>query len=224
MNIRMVGILVRKDLRLVLLPVLVYFVIGLAAIGMMAVESKAAFYGGSVLLITALIALGFHPPVATVIGERKDKTLAFVMSMPLTPRDYTWGKLAASLIVFFVPWAVLLLVVIAVIAGYPGMPDGLIPYSSILFGAIATSALLILAVSIVTESLQWAIVTQVVCNLAFQGVMYGASNMDSVKSTINGDAIVWAQPVLLVLGLEAALCGLMLVATLWLQSHKTDFI
>ncbi len=224
MNTRMIAILIRKDVRLVLLPVLLYLLVGAAAIGMMGIAGEGWFYAGSVLLITALIALGFHPAMATVIGERKDQTLAFIMSMPISPTDYTWAKLIANLLLFFIPFALLAGGVVAMNLASPGMPDGLIPYSAILFCYLAACAMLILAVAIVSESMQWTIIIQVMCNLGLQGIMYGASHMESVKATMLGDTVVWSTPVLLFIGIELALPLLALAATLWLQSRKTDFI
>lgn len=224
MNTRMIAILIRKDIGLTLLPVLAYTLLGAVAIGMTGIERHAWFYGGSVLLITALIALGFHPAMATVVGERKDQTLAFVMSMPMTPTDYTCAKLAANLLLFLVPWALLLAGSMAMIAMRPAMPDGLMPFSAIVFGYLAACAMLILAVAVVTESMQWTIVVQVACNLGLQGVMYGASNIASVKSTMHGNTVVWSEPVLLFIGIEIGLSLLLLGATFWLQSRKTDFI
>jgi len=103
MSTRMVGILIRKDLALMALPALGYLFGGAVGIGLMAIEGRAWFNAGAILLISALFGLGFHPCMATVIGERKDKTLAFIMSMPITPAEYTLAKIGANLLVFFVP-------------------------------------------------------------------------------------------------------------------------
>lgn len=224
MNTKMIGILIRKDLRLLLVPVLFYLAVGVVSIGMMGVERHAWFYAGSILLITALIGLGFHPTMATIVGERKEQTLAFVMSMPITPADYTWSKVAANLLMFFVPWALLLVACASLIVARPSMPDGLIPYAVILFGAIAAGAVLILAVAIATESLQFTIATQIVCNLAFQAVMYAASNATGIKANMKGETIVWNASVYQFIGTELAIAAVALAAMLWLQSRKTDFI
>ena len=224
MNTHMIRILVRKDLRLVTLPVLCYLAAGLVSIGIMSVEQHAWFYAGSVLLITSMIALGFHPPMATVVGERKEQTLAFVMSMPITPADYTWSKLVANLMLFFIPWAILLAATIGLILLRPSLPDGLIPYSSILFGAIASSAVVILCIGIVSESLHWTIGTQIASNLLFQAVMYAASTTPAIKATMNGELVDWNAPALAFLGIELAIAVIALPVTLWLQSRKTDFL
>ncbi|HEY0063855.1 MAG TPA: hypothetical protein VGC21_17190 [Telluria sp.] len=224
MNINMIRILMLKDLRLLQVPVLFYSAVGLIAISMIDGNQQAWFYAGSVLLITALMALGFHPTMASVVGERKDQTLAFVMSMPITLTDYTWSKLLVNLLLFFIPWTLLLAATIALILARPSLPDGLIPYACILFGAIAAGAVLILSIGIVSESMYWTIATQIACNLGFQAIMYAASNADAIKATMTGNTVDWNLTVLTFLATQTGIALVAIAATLWLQSRKTDFI
>ncbi|SHH10974.1 hypothetical protein [Massilia sp. CF038] len=224
MNIHMIRILILKDLRLLLVPALLYSALGIAAVCMLGVAQQAFFYGGTVLLITAMMALGFHPPMATVVGERKEHTLAFIMSMPITPADYTCSKLLVNMVLFFLPWSALVATTFATIVARSSLPDGLIPYASILFGTVALSAVLILCVGIVTESMQWTIATQIISNLAFQAVMYAASNASDIKASMTGDTIVWSATALTFLAVQLGTAVLAICATLWLQARKTDFI
>ena len=224
MNTRMIQILIRKDIRLVMTPALLYLAAGAASLALMAIKTHATFYAGSVLLITSLIALGFHPSMATVIGERKEKNLAFVMSMPIAPTDFTIAKLAANLLVFFVPWTLLLIGCAVLITTHPTIPDGLLPFSLIQFGSIAVGAVLILCVAIASESMQLTIACQIAGNLAFQFIMYASSNTPTIKGAMNSDTVVWSGAVMGYLGSYAVLAVLMLVATVWLQSRKTDFL
>ncbi len=224
MNMHMVQILIRKDIRLVMTPALLYFAAGAASLALMGIKTHATFYAGSVLLITALIALGFHPAMATIIGERKEKNLAFVMSMPITPTDFIVAKLAANLLVFFIPWTLLLIGCSILINTHPTIPDGLLPFSLIQFGSIAVGAVLILCVAIASESMQLTIACQIAGNLAFQFIMYASSNTPAIKDAMNSDTVVWSGAVLGYLGSYAALAALMLIGTVWLQSRKTDFL
>jgi ABC-2 type transport system permease protein len=223
MNARMVRILVRKDLHLVAAPALGYLAAGTLALGMMAMPGQGFYYAGVVLLITALMALGFHPAIMTAAGERKGQTLAFVMSMPITPADYTVAKLAVNLLVFFVPWTLLLAGCAAVIHAMPSLPDGMIPLAVILFGVIGASAVVILCVALVTESMGLTILVQVASNMAFQGVIYSASNHPVIKAQMTGDAILWSGPVLAYLGAYVAIACSALAAAVWRQSRKTAF-
>lgn len=224
MSTNMRWILVRKDIDLVAAPALAYFGIGVLALAMMAVPGEGTYYAGVIVLITALMALGFHPAIATAVGERKSQTLAFVMSMPVTPADYTAAKLVVNLLVFFVPWTVLLLGCTTLFRLQSGLADGLIPFAVILFGAIAANAVVILCVGMATESVPVTILTQVASNMAFQAVMYTASHDPVIAADMAGSVARWSAPVLTWLGAEAVVILFALAATLWVQSRKTSFL
>ena len=53
---------------------------------------EGSFYAGCILLFTVLISLGIHLAMLTVVEERTQQTLPFVMSLPISPRDYTVAK------------------------------------------------------------------------------------------------------------------------------------
>ena len=224
MNTTMIRILIRKDLHLVAAPALTYFAAGVLALGLMATPGRGFYYAGAVLLITALMALGFHPAIATAVGERKGQTLAFVMSLPITPTDYTAAKLACNLLVFFGPWTVLLLGCTTLIHTLAALPDGLIPFATILFCVIAANSVVILCVGMATESIPLTIVTQVASNLAFQAVMFSASNHPIIGAQMAGDTAIWSAPVLAYLSTLGIIIVLALATTIWLQSRKTSFI
>lgn len=223
MNPHMIRILIAKDLRLAALPALLYLAAGLAAAGMMAVGEPMWMHAGGILMISALMALGFHPVMATTVRERKDQTLAFVMSMPITPADYTLSKLAANMLLFFVPWTILLLACVKVIGSTPEIPDGLVPYSTILFGYLGASAVLILGVSVVSESMQLTIAAQICCNLGFQAIVYASSHDPVISATMYGEAAVWSSPVLAYASAFLCVSLLIVLASLWLQSRKRSF-
>lgn len=224
MNATMIHHLLRKDLRLVYKPALGYFIGGLVSIMLFAMESKGAFYAGMVLMISALITLGVHPAIATVVNERKEGTLAFVMSLPISPRDYMWSKLIFNLLIFFVPWTVLLLGTCALFAWRDGIPDGLIPFVVVLFGAISVNAVLILGVAVVSESMEKTIITMAACNLAFHGVTYVAANLTPMQKHMQGPVAVWDASAFAFLAAFALIVAATFAATLWLQSRKTDFL
>ena len=43
--------------------------------------------------------------MATVVEERTDQTLPFVMSLPISAAEYTTAKILANLLIFLIPWA-----------------------------------------------------------------------------------------------------------------------
>lgn len=224
MNATMIRLLMRKDLHMVMLPVLGYVLCGLLSVVLLGLENKAAFYAGVVLLITALVVLGVHPTISTVVHERKEGTLAFALSLPLSPRDYVCSKVLFNLLVYFVPWTVILALTCGLFAWQDAVPDGLIPLTVILFSAIATEAVLILSVAVATESMEKTIGTMAACNLLFHGVFYGAGNAAGITATLHGPVAVWNGTVFAFLGAFLAISAASLALMFWRHSKKTDFI
>ena len=85
------------------------------------------FFMGSIMFITMLVALGNHQLSVTMINERKEQTLAFVMSLPVSPADYAMAKFLSNMVLFFVPWLLLVMVTTGVILLTP-LPDGLLAF------------------------------------------------------------------------------------------------
>src|SRR3546814_6739772 len=70
--------------------------------------------------------------------ERKEQTLAFVMSLPVSPLDFTVSKLAGNVLTFAVPFVVLLGGTLAVVLFTP-LPDGLFVYALLIFAYLLRS-------------------------------------------------------------------------------------
>src|SRR3546814_7883125 len=83
--------------------------------------------------------------------ERKEQTLAFVMSLPVSPLDFTVSKLAGNVLTFAVPFVVLLGGTLAVVLFTP-LPDGLFVYALLIFAYLLFAYAVSLAVAMSVES------------------------------------------------------------------------
>lgn len=220
----MVGRLIRKDWYFHRWAILAYIGAGALALTLVGIGGEGAFYIGSTLLITVLISVGIHLPMATVVEERKNQTLPFVMSLPISASEYTLAKVVANLLIILVPWLTLLVGTVVVIASRETAPDGLIPFAIILMVEILAGSCLILAVALVSESMGWSIAAIVFGNLFFQGFLYYVAHIPSVASAIEGPSAVWNRAEVTLLAAELAAIALILGLTFFLQSRKTDFI
>jgi ABC-type transport system involved in multi-copper enzyme maturation permease subunit len=223
-NTAMVRRLILKDWYFHRWAILAYIVTGAIALGLVAKGGEGAFYLGSVLLITVLIAVGIHLPMATVVEERKEQTLAFVMSLPISSQEYTTAKVLGNLLIFLVPWLTLMAGTVFVIAGRQALPNGLIPFAAILLVEILASTCLILGVALVSESQGWTIGAIVFGNLLFQGFLYYVSHIPSVAAAMQSPTAVWNSAEITLLVVEVAAIALILGLTFYLQSRKTDFL
>ncbi|MDX1998931.1 MAG: hypothetical protein SF066_14540 [Thermoanaerobaculia bacterium] len=224
MNRSLVAALIQKDWYFNRWPIAAYGALGLAAAWGLGLPSETAFFASGVLLITALISIGIHLTMVTVVYERQQQTLAFVMSLPVSPRQYTLAKLAANLAIFGTAWAAITLATVAVIAHRSWVPDGLIPYALTILLQLFVGYLLTLSVAIVSESMAWTIGAIVVGNLLVQAVMFTLGRVPAVAAVLKTDTVRWAAPIPTILATEVAVMVVLVALTFWLQSRKTDFL
>ena len=150
-----------------------------ATLGIIATGAKVAFLIGLILLIMVIISIGAQMAVATIVTERKEQTLPFVMSLPISYREYTASKIWGNLIIFLVPWVTMVLSSFGLLLWSPSS-RGLLPYTAIMSTEILLSTYLILAVALITESQGWTVAAIMVGNLAVNGL--GMSSPTSAAS------------------------------------------
>lgn len=224
MNIEMIKRLVRKDWHFMRWALAAYVVAGVLSLVPIAFGGQGAFFAGSIALITVIISIGIHLTMQTVVQERSEHTLAFVMTLPVSPIDYTIAKLLANVLIFGTAWLILLIATIAVIASRGALPDGLIPFATAILMQLLAGYCLLLAVAIVSESMGWTIGAIIIGNLALQGVMYALGNTPAIEQANRTDVLVWSQPITGLLLAYLIAIVVMLALTFHLQSRKTDFL
>ena len=79
MNSVMIRHLVLKDLYFSRGVIAFYLVAGIVSLPIVGPGGGAMFYVGSILLIVTLLSLGMHLVIASIIHERKEHTLPFVI-------------------------------------------------------------------------------------------------------------------------------------------------
>jgi ABC-2 type transport system permease protein len=222
MSYKMVQRLILKDWYFLRYPIVGYLLGGALSLALVRFGGSAASFAGSILLVTILISVGIHLAMLTVINERKEQTLSFVMSLPISSQEYTIAKILANLLIFLVPWVTLLVGALALL--WIGNAGGLIPFTTIILTEIFVSYCLILGVALVSESQNWTVGAIVVGNLSLNGVLYYVSHVPSIAIAMKGHAVVWDRAPVTILILEIAAIGLLLGLTLFFQNRKTDFL
>lgn len=224
MNVAMVKRLILKDWYFQRWAIGGGIAIGALAVALVGSGNDAAGYVGFVLLVSVLITVGVQLAMSTVLLERKEQTLAFVMSLPISAREYTTAKLVGNLSMFFVLWATLLGASVAVILSRESLPDGVVPLTIILLTEIFASTCVLVGVTLVSESQAWSISTLIAGNLFFNFFIFWVSRIPSIAAASKANVIVWDATVLSLLGAEAAAIVIALGLTFVLQDRKTDFI
>lgn len=222
MNRSVVRRLVLKDLRLHRLQIILSLAAGAAALALLETKREVPVVLGAVWFFVALIVLACMLPISNVVNERKNHNLAFVMSLPVSSRQYAAAKMASTFGMYFVPWA--LLVVGALLLIGTGFPHGAIPVAVVLTGLVLLGFCLIAGVSIVSDSEGWTTAAIVVCNSSYGISWYLIIRVPATAKQMSGANAVWSPRLLTILAAECALVVLSLALTFFFQSRKKDFI
>ena len=218
-----VGKLVYKDLYLCRVIIVGAIVTGLVALAI-AVTSRIGFAVGGVMLVTSIMVSGIFVAAGAVMGERKDKSLLFTLSLPLSTAQFARAKLIAVLLGFIIPWVVLTAAALLCIVLIPYMPNGMIVYALVVLGFFLTVYCLFLSVLLSTDSEGWMGVGIVGLNLGISFFMMGVGTMTSIGKNASGAVPVWSTEALTILALEAAAIVLAFVLIFFFQSRKRDFV
>jgi ABC-2 type transport system permease protein len=223
MNRALVGRLIMKDWYLNWGTLAVIALAGSLSIGVLYLRGETtAFLGFSAALIAAIF-LSILLPMQTVVNERKKQNLPFVMSLPISPMEYTTAKVLGNLSAFLVVWLAIVIGVVGTIAR-AGVHGGLIPVALVVALAPFVAFCLLLAVAIVLESETWAMVMMGTCNLSYTYTWFYLLRVPGLKEDLRSPVAVWSQPIVSILGVELAMIVLALGLTFYLQSRKRDFI
>jgi ABC-2 type transport system permease protein len=223
MNFKMVQRLILKDWYLQRWMIIASLLCGVGSLAIIAQGSNIAFLLGLILLITVLISIGAHLAVSTMVQERKDQTLPFVMSLPISYREYTAAKILGHLVIFLLPWLVLAVGSVALLAISP-KSQGLIPYTAIMSTEILVSTCLVAAVALITESQAWTIAAIMLGNIAINVVGYLVAHVKSIADTMFGPNLRWTGAATALLFLEFAIIVMLVSGTFFVQSRKKDFL
>jgi ABC-2 type transport system permease protein len=224
MNYSMIKRLILKDWYLQRWTILASVVAGAGTLALIAKGGKVGFLLGVIALVTVLIAVGAQLATSTIVQERKDQTLPFVMSLPISYREYTASKILGNLLIFLVPWLTLVLGSFALILATPEIPHGLVPFVAIMSTEILVSTCLVAGAALITESQGWTVGAVITGNLALNGFGYYVAHVPSIAKGMWSAPIGWTRAASGLLAAEITAVALLLAVTFFYQSRKTDFV
>jgi len=223
MNASMIGRLVYKDWHLMRWPIAMYLAGAAVAMGLILFGTDASFFAAIVLICTVALATGIHLAIGTVVEERTRGTLSFVMSLPVTPGDYSLAKVIANVSIFLLVWGVLAIGMIGIFA-IPGTPHGVIPWAAVVLGILFSGYALTFAAAMISESMPWTIGAMIAANFSLQATFYFVSHFTDIGKQLHSKAFVWTPTATAIVTGEmlavVAFFGLAIVV----QSRRRDFV
>ena len=225
MNIAMVRRLIWKDWYLNRAAILFALIGGMVTLGLVAASggSDIAMIMGMVVVVTILIGLGAVVMVSAV-NERKQQTLPFIMSLPISYVEYTTAKIVGSLLIFLVLWTAMLADMVVTILLAPGFPHGLIPFVVIMSVEILMSTCLVTAVAVTTESQGWTVGVVQIGTLSLNGIGWWIVRFPDIGGAMRSATMRWSGTATALLTAELAVIALVIALTFFIQARKRDFI
>ncbi len=215
--------LIAKDLFLFRWLIAAVLLAGFAGL-LIAATGETGFSIGFLLWLTALIALGVMLALFGIAQERKDRSLLFVMSLPLSPRDYVRAKLLGLLLCFALPWAALSLGACALILLAPAIPDGLLAYALLLCFYLLLNYALVLsgALHITSEAGMGGLI--IVTNMSVSLFMMGVGRIPALASHMWAPEPVWNAAFWQFLAVEIVATLLVLALPLFVAARRRDIV
>ena len=214
--------LVIKDLQLMKPYAIGYWLGGVLAVLIAIFSGDVGGIVAMILFVAALFGAGVHSAML-IVEERREQTLAFVMSLPITVREYTSAKLISNLLLIGAIWLTLSAASYVIFIGET-MPNGTVPFMTIVLISIFVAYIVVLATTLIFETITPTIVAMVAANLVTQALLWWIVDLHGIRSTIGGQVPVWNATVLTVMLVQAATVIGLLAATYLLQARKTAFV
>lgn len=222
LNWPLIRLLIVKDWQLFEKQLAAYVLGGVVALGLLGLLKPWSFYIGSLLLLVLMVAVACFSISNSLINERKERTLAFVMSLPVSPREFLLAKLLGNLATFTVPYTVLTLGAVAMILFTP-LPDGLFVYWLLVAGHILFAYSLSLAVALSLESEGWNTFVMITSQVLINPFIMGLGQIPAIADTVRGNAIVWSVPAVAILLAQVLGSVALLAFAGWRQARKPAF-
>lgn len=219
----MIRLLIVKDWQVYQKQLAGYLAGLVLALGLIGSGYSWSFNAGALLLLVLLVSTGFFAIGNIVLNERKEHTLPFAMSLPVTPLDFYIAKMLAGILIYLVPLLFVVSTTTFLILFTP-LPDGLLVYVLLVLSFMLMSHCVALCVAMAVESEGWNIFAQMALMTVLSPFLLWAGSLPSIAVHLWTDNIVWSAAVLGVLAAEAVVVAVALSWTSWIHARKTAFL
>jgi len=223
MNRSLVLRMVLKDWYLCRATLVLVAIAGAVCVSLLYLRQAASSYVGVIGALIAAVFVSVLPPIQTIINERKNQNIAFVMSLPISPMQYTASKILGNFTAFVAIWLAIAVGVIGTIAR-AGLFGGVIPAAVIIALVPFVAFWLLVSVAIITESELMTMVTMGACNVSYSFVWMVLMQVPGLSESLKSPVPIWSRPVLLIITGELMLAIVCLGLTFFFQSRKTNFV
>lgn len=183
-----------------------------------------AFNIGSIAWITAVIAGGVMLAIYGVANERKEQSLQFILSLPVSVPHYVLSKTLGLLLCFALPWLVATLSAVVLVLASPAIPDGMLPFVLALAGFLLTNFAIVLCAALHARSEGVMTAAIILTNMSVSIFMFVVGALPGIRSHLDAAAPVWNATAFNVLLVEALVLVLAVLLPQLTVARRRDFL
>jgi len=185
---------------------------------------KTGFSIGSLAWLTTIIAYGVMLALYGIMNERKEQSLPFVLSLPLSISDYVRAKLFGLALCFLVVWLAASAGALLLVFSVDSIPDGLAPYTLLLCVFLLANYSVVLCATLHAQSEALTSAVIVVTNMGVSIFMFTVAPLPGIEKYMWAAAPAWNSTFWTVLGCELAVLVITFALPFFLAARRRDFI
>lgn len=185
---------------------------------------KAGFNIGGLTWLTTIIAFGVMLAIYGISNERKENSLHFVMSLPISPAQYVRAKIVGMLLCFLLPWLFASAAAVGLVLLSPEIPDGLVPYIIALCLYLFANFTLVLCGTLHARSDSIVAGIIILTNMSVSLFMFGVSSAEGIQSHMRDASPVWNDTFFNVLLIEILVIVIAATLPLATAARRRDFL
>lgn len=229
MSASIIPLLVRKDFLMMRKIIFIFCLLTIASIGAICmifgrVPNVVFFNLGFTLLIAPAITCAIVLLMKTIVIEKQKSTQLFIMSLPVTVKEFTASKLLLNLPVFTVFWLVITGVAFYFCFGLGVFPYGTAPFITMIFLGILVAYLGILSVALIYQSYGITVIAMLCAELGTPAYLWIIAYLEPINSHVYDPHMVWNSTAIGIVTTQILVAVVTLLMTWHIQNKKRDFI
>jgi ABC-2 type transport system permease protein len=222
-ELAMIRLLIIKDWQVYQKQLAAYLAGLLLALSLIGTGTPWTFNAGALLLLVLLVSTGFFAIGHIIVNERKENTLPFVMSLPVSSREVFIAKLLAGLLLYLVPFVVVVATTVILVLA-TSLPDGLLVFALLVYCFMLMSHCVALCLAMAIKSEAGNTFLQMALMTALSPFIIWAASLPSVSAHLRTDQIVFGPAVLAIFAGEILVMALVLAVTCWRHTRQSSFL
>jgi hypothetical protein len=177
-----------------------------------------------ILLLGPAATCGIVLLMKTNVFEKEKATQSFIMSLPVTVKEFTMAKILINLSVFAAFWLVVSGVAFYFSFSRSLFPLGTVPFITIVLLGVFVAYTCILSVSLIFQSLGITVLSIMLFQFITSAYLWGTAYLGAVSNYIYGAEVVWNITLISIVILQIFVAISVILITFIIQNKKRDFI